>query len=63
MGDDIVFSMFSARFDSDVMGYSICSSFEPWYYGVNMYANISCKEGYVGREWRYLECFEIDKEY
>ena len=50
MGDDIVFSMFSARFDSDVMGYSICSSFESWYYGVNMYANISCKEGYVDRK-------------
>ena len=63
MGDDIVFSMFSARFDSDVMGYSICSSFEPWYYGVNMYTNISCKKGYADREWRHLEYFEIDKEY
>lgn len=63
MGDDIVFSMFSVRFDFDALGYSICSSLESWYYGINMYANISCKEGYDDGEWGYLECFEVDKEY
>ncbi len=55
--------MFSIGFDFDAMGYSICSSFEPWYNGGDMYADISCEEGYHYLEWGCLECFEVNKKY